>query len=454
MKKHILKLYLFIFLFQPCPSLAQSPDTPLDAETYEQLAPPSPLSDADKASLLSKKKLNMSDALNLTRDYNAEFKARLSELPLVAAEAKVSTLPQSPQLDWAMRVPVDSPESRVAHDLSLTQDVMDLVQRPLRRQIGQQNYQSKQWEVRSDLFKIASQVKMAYFRYQAALQLGSFYKKMLSAAQASAQLAAGQKEAGNISELDEAQNKTLLKMTELESKKNSYELMQARVALAKAIGISVEESWQIASKLPALPERDPPLASLKQWAQKNHPNLMASRQEIKAGQSQIDLAKRKILPRLDVGVDAEWDAEGSFGVGPKIGMGLPLFGHRKAAVTKAQAELSVSEQKLAALQQGLSYDLDEVYQRLKAAREIFTFYRKQVLPLQQNILDESLKHYNYMLLGNYELLQAKQNQLVAHKNMIEAQRDYWIAYAELEAIAGTFLEKIPIQNEIPNTRQP
>jgi cobalt-zinc-cadmium efflux system outer membrane protein len=47
--------------------------------------------------------------------------------------------------------------------------------------------------------------------------------------------------------------------------------------------------------------------------------------------------------------------------------------------------------------------------------------------------------YNAMLMGTYDLLQAKDRELDAQRGAVEATRDYWIARAELErAVGGSF----------------
>jgi outer membrane protein, heavy metal efflux system len=44
-----------------------------------------------------------------------------------------------------------------------------------------------------------------------------------------------------------------------------------------------------------------------------------------------------------------------------------------------------------------------------------------------------------MLLGVYQLIQAKQAEYEAYREYIEAVRDYWIATSDLERAVGTRL---------------
>jgi len=58
------------------------------------------------------------------------------------------------------------------------------------------------------------------------------------------------------------------------------------------------------------------------------------------------------------------------------------------------------------------------------------------------ILDLTLQHYNTMFRGAYDLLLAKQNEVVTERASIDALRDYWIARAELERALGGALPAV------------
>lgn len=48
-----------------------------------------------------------------------------------------------------------------------------------------------------------------------------------------------------------------------------------------------------------------------------------------------------------------------------------------------------------------------------------------------------------MLLGVYQLIQAKQSELDAYRDFIEALRDYWLARSDLERAVGARLDPAP-----------
>jgi outer membrane protein TolC len=64
--------------------------------------------------------------------------------------------------------------------------------------------------------------------------------------------------------------------------------------------------------------------------------------------------------------------------------------------------------------------------------------RDEIVPLRQRIAEENLLRYNGMLIGVFELLADARSQIASVNAAIEAQRDFWLADAELAmALLGT-----------------
>jgi outer membrane protein, heavy metal efflux system len=61
--------------------------------------------------------------------------------------------------------------------------------------------------------------------------------------------------------------------------------------------------------------------------------------------------------------------------------------------------------------------------------------------LQQSIVSETLKFYNGMLVGVYDLLLARQTQVQTARQYVSASKDFWLAWTDLERAIGG---KIPL----------
>jgi cobalt-zinc-cadmium efflux system outer membrane protein len=69
-------------------------------------------------------------------------------------------------------------------------------------------------------------------------------------------------------------------------------------------------------------------------------------------------------------------------------------------------------------------------------RNLIDHYRSTVLPLREQIVDLTLKNYNYMLMGAFDLLMAKQQEFEGYQKYLEAVRDYWIIRADMQRSLG------------------
>jgi len=71
-----------------------------------------------------------------------------------------------------------------------------------------------------------------------------------------------------------------------------------------------------------------------------------------------------------------------------------------------------------------------------AARRKAEDLRDTVLPRKQEIADLTLQHYDAMLLGAYQLLETRAEQIECQREYVEALHDHWVARSELELATG------------------
>ncbi len=385
-------------------------------------------------------KLSASDAVQIALLKNADLQATLKELGIANADLAAAGLIENPVLQAGLGFPIHSRDARTAADFSLTQNFVSLWQRPLRRRLAQAEFEGVKLRLAHEVLTKVAEVKVAYYDYQAALQEIAFRKSILSGYQASSGLSQAQRKAGNISELDFALQKSLAQSAKLELERSQAEAKIAREKLANLLGLSsTTTSWTIVEKLPPLPKKDAELASLESLAETQRLDLAASKKKIEAASRSIDLSRSAYLPSFNAGIRAELDAEGNNSLGPTIAIGLPISKQRKVAIARSQAQLGQSEKEFEALALKIKSQIKRTYEQLLLARQTALYYQNNIIPLLNQINQESLKHYNYMLLSNYQLIQAKQNQISAQASYIQALRDYWTAHAELEGAVGGLL---------------
>ena len=70
------------------------------------------------------------------------------------------------------------------------------------------------------------------------------------------------------------------------------------------------------------------------------------------------------------------------------------------------------------------------------ARQRVDYVQSTAMPLRRRVVEESQLQYNAMQVSLFDLLRAKQEEVNAGREYVEALRDYWVARAELEKAVG------------------
>jgi cobalt-zinc-cadmium efflux system outer membrane protein len=132
------------------------------------------------------------------------------------------------------------------------------------------------------------------------------------------------------------------------------------------------------------------------------------------------------------GVSFERSPEGYSAITPGASLDLPIFDQKQAAIARIEALVRQAQAHESAIAVGIRSEVRAARGRLVAMREVVERYSNVVVPLREQAVRLSQEQYNAMLLGVYPLLAAKQAEMDAERESIEARRDYWIAHAELE----------------------
>ncbi len=77
---------------------------------------------------------------------------------------------------------------------------------------------------------------------------------------------------------------------------------------------------------------------------------------------------------------------------------------------------------------------------VRAHGEAVGIYRNSLIPQRETVLARSQQEQNFMLIGVFELIQAKAKEYDAYQGYLEAVRDYWQARVELTRSVG---ERLP-----------
>lgn len=386
---------------------------------------------ADTLRVLLEQPLTSQAAVQVAVLNSPHFQALLQDLGIARADLRQGRLLPNPTLDLAIR---GEGAGEKDYEYALMEDLKGVLLYPLQRGMANAQYTQAKAHLADELMAGIEEVKAHFFALQGSRQDYSLLQTILQTAEAGAALAERQHQAGNINALELAAHQALLHETRLALAQAEAAVQIEREVLGRLLGLG-EGDWQIAEELPHLPSADPSLPELEQTALSQRPDLEAARAEIRAMAQVRKLARFSRVPSLHLGVSTKKE-EVRRTIGPAVELEIPLFGQGQAAIARARAQQGQSQHRLRALEAEVRSQVRISFAQMELARQRAQLYQEALLPLRTQVVAETQKHYNYMLLGVYQLLQARRDEVAARQAHIAALKDYWVARSQLERAIG------------------
>jgi cobalt-zinc-cadmium efflux system outer membrane protein len=260
---------------------------------------------------------------------------------------------------------------------------------------------------------------------------------VVQATDASREFARRLHEAGNVTDLDFANERATYEQSKLDLARAEAEVLETRERLNGLMGLWGPDAaaWSVANRLPDLPAADPPPGDVEPQAVARSLDLAAARARLTRAARSLGITRSTALVQeLEVGASAEREPDGEWAVGPAFAVPIPLFNQGQGAVAAARSDFRRSRNEYAALAVQVRTEARAARNRLTAARARADYYRSVILPLRRNIVEKTQERLNAMLVSPFQLLQARQQEIDAGAQYIAALREYWMARTELEQI--------------------
>lgn len=362
---------------------------------------------------------------------NRGVQAAVEELGVAQARLSEARRLPNPSVEGAMRF---EGEGRPELELGAMLDLTELLLLGSRSGAASAGVEAAKLAAIGSMLDLSYDTRRAFYSYQAAAELAELRRTVLQAFSASAELAMRLREAGNITELDLAHQRSLFEEARFELQEAELAVAAARERLNALMGLwGRGTEWQSQPRLPEVPENELPLEELEKVAVSRSLDLAITQQRFAAAAKRANLARaRGFLPELKAGVSAERSDE--WAVGPAVELEVPLFYQGQAEVGVAQAEMRQQRHLHADLAVTLRASARNTAARLSAKREAVLYYRKVLLPLKQQVVEQTQLEYNAMLIGLFQLLQAKRDQVQTAAAYVAQQREYWLARTNAEQL--------------------
>ena len=388
-----------------------------------------PSSDETVAPLL-RSELTGDQAVGIAFANNRDLQATLEELGIARADLIQASLIRNPIFDGELRFP-GSPAK--PFELSITQTLLDLIQLPARRKFGAAMFEATKTRISGAVINFAAEVRSDFYQLQAAQQVLARQNTITEAARISAEISVRQHDAGNISDLDLENEQAGYEQAKVDLARSQLAVLNARERLVMDMGLTKNDStWTVQTEFAAIPQAETSIADLENTALSRRADIAVARAQLEAAKSMLPIAKASAFGDLSAGLHHDRDVDGAKTTGPSVSIPIPIFNRGAAARVRAEATLRQNQQRLEALLTTARSEVRVAHERLIEARSRAAYLRDVVVPRRQRIVSLTQRDYNSMHRGVFELIQARQNLASAERELVMAQRDYWMARTEMD----------------------
>ena len=414
----------------------------------------------DEAGSFTGGKLALARTLD-ERDQRAQAAQALLAQPLEQKDAVQLALVNSPSLQallaqgWAESAdaaqvgrianPIFSFERMTAGtelDLgrALSFGLLDLLTLSSRYSVATRRIEQSQLRLTSDVVDQVTRVRQAWVRAVAAQQSLKYAKQVYESAEAGAELAKRMQGVGNFNRITRAREQAFYADAATRLSTAQHQVTASREELVRLLGL--DESQAQALKLP---ERLPDLPKQALDPQAVGSLATKARLDIRLAQTALDgAAKAQGLNMVTSFTDIELtgrrnttfdNAEGtrSTARGWEIDVRLPLFDWGGMQRDAMNARTLAAANQLEGTVRSAGSSLRESYSAYRTAYDVARHYRDEVVPVRKVIAEENQLRYNGMLISAFELLADARDQVGAVTAALDAQQQFWLADAALQA---------------------
>ncbi len=361
---------------------------------------------------------------------NANLQAAYAELGIAETDLVQAGRLANPVFSFGR---LSSPDG-VEIERKLMLPVIGLLLQPLTGPLEQRRFEQAQHRTAIAVLDIADSTRRAWYGAVAAQQSVSYLEQVKEAAAASAELASRMAAVGNWSALQAAREQSFYADAVAQLARAHQASVAEREKLTRLMGLTSSAGrFTLPERLPELPTSMRDGKDAEAQALANRLDLLMANKELAGLAASLGLNRAtRFVNLLDLSY-LHNTSGGERARGYEIELQIPLFDWGSTRVARAEASYMQAVQRAAAAAVDARSQVREAYAGYRSAYTLARHYRDEVIPLKKRISEQQLLRYNGMLISVFELLADAREQITSVNAAIEAQRDYWLADAALQA---------------------
>ena len=324
-------------------------------------------------------------------------------------------------------------------------DVIGLLTLPWKAKWQGQQHEMAKLMAAQDVVMLASSTRKAWITAVAAQQTAIYMRDVKDAADASAELARRMARLGNWSRLQQAREQVYLADATAQLARAEQANFSEREKLIRLMGLWGQQiNFTLAERLPDLPKTVTEMNDVEAQALRSRLDIRSAVAE--SGYVADQMGFKTVMGFFD-GLGVSLTSNTTFDNaaqsqdarrGVEIELPLPIFDWGGARNARSKAMYLQSAARVREVAVKARSEAREAYHGYRTAYDLATHYRNEVVPLRKFINDEIVLRYNGMLASVWDLLADTRMQVMSINSAIEAQRDFWLAEADLQTtLTGT-----------------
>ncbi|MFN0162799.1 MAG: TolC family protein [Burkholderiales bacterium] len=388
-----------------------------------------------KVAALLAKPLSADDAVQVALYNNAGLQAAYSDLGISESDLVAAGRLENPRFSF-MRLINSHQEVKIESVLAF--GVMSLITLPGRIEAAGRRFEAVQRSVAAEMLRVAGDARRAWITAVAAQQTAAYMEQVKDSADAGAELARRMARAGNFSRLAQMREHAFYADATAQVARARHAAIAAREQLARLLGVPDAALLRLPERLPDLPGTPRGEGDIASEALRERLDVTAARLESESLAAALGLTRiTRFTNVLEIGRARVDEGTEPRKRGWEVGFEIPLFDWGGARVAGAEARYLQSIARIRDTAVTAQSEVREAYAAYRTQHDLARHYREEIVPLRKKISDEMLWRYNGMLKSVFELLADAREQVMAVNSAIEAQRDFWLAEADLRtALVG------------------
>ena len=383
-----------------------------------------------KVQALLAKPLSADDAVQIALYNNPGLQASYAELGISESDLVASGRIDNPRFTF-MRAIDRLGETKIESLLSF--GVMSLITLPLRMEAAGRRFESTKRGVTSEMLRTASETRKAYYQAVASAQTMEYMGQVKASAEAGAELARRMARAGNFSKLTQMREHAFYADAAAQMARTQQAAIAAREQLTRLMGLGDSTAFKLPERLPDVPNAPRGEDEIAKEAMQERLDVTAARLEAESMAASLGLTKvTRFTNVLEIGRTRIDEGQSPRKRGWEVGFDIPIFDWGGARVAGAEARYMQAAERIRETAVNAQSEVRESYSAYRTQYDLARHYRDQIVPLRKKISDELQLRYNGMLKSVFELLADSREQVMAVNGAIEAQRDFWMAEADLQ----------------------